>query len=340
MASSVSLPFTVPNFATFQSSAAAELAMIGHPTAYNRILNRATNICCNRKFLNGYSSPLVSIPNISLENYNFIEKYYVNFRHVYSFCLDIIKTMLEEGMYVYYEEVDDFYLPGKSWYGTRHMHHTGIICGYDDNDKTLSIAAHDINWVFNIIRVPQKSFLQALESSLNDKRYGNMIAYKIKEDTVVKMRVREMLKFLKPYIDSSFEKYPINEETDSKDSIVEGVVVHDYLAIYIEKLIDGSIPYEKMDWRALRPVWEHKKCMLDRIKAMEQKKKWGDELSKSYSPIVEKTNTLRMMYAMYHKNHNNKLLFKIRDGLLDLSKNDRLIVDCFIKKLENELIRV
>ena len=329
MAKSVALPFIVPNFATLQSTGAAEFAMIGHPTAHNQTLNQATNICCGRKFLGGFTSPQVSIPNISIDAYKFIEKYSINFRFIYDFCLDIIKAMLVEGMYILYDGVDDFYLPGKSWYGTRHMHHTGIICGYDDNDETISIAAHDINWVYNLIRVPQKCFLTALRSSLDDMKYGKMIAYKIKENTVAKINEREMIKFLKEYINSSFEKYPLDGTGQ-----VSGTIVHEYLAMYIDRLNDGSIPYEKMDWRALRPIWEHKKCMLDRIKAVEKKRGWTNELSERYSPIVEKANRLRMMYAMYHKNHNNKLLNKIRDGLLELSKDDRILVTEFIKTLE------
>ena len=329
MAKSVALPFIVPNFATLQSTGAAEFAMIGHPTAYNQTLNQATNICCSRKFLKGYTSPQVSIPNIYIDAYNFIERYSLNFRYIYDFCLSIIKTMLDEGMYILYDEVDDFYIPGKSWYGTRHIHHTGIICGYDDNDNTINIVAHDINWVYNMLRVPQKCFLEALKSSLDAKHYGKMTAYKIKENTVAEINEKEMLRFLKEYIDSSFEKYPIDKQGEAR-----GTVVHDYLAMYIEKLKDGSIPYEKMDWRALRPMWEHKKCMLDRITAVEKKKGWSNELSERYSPIVEKANRIRMMYAMYHKNHNDKLLDKIRDGLLDIAKRDKDVVGEFIKKLE------
>ena len=333
MAKSVLLPFEVPNFATVQSSGAAELAMIGHPTAYNQTLNQATNICCTRRFIRGFTTPQVSNPDVYIHSYRFIERYGVNFRYVYDYCLDIIKSMLDDGMYIYYHAVDDFYLPGKSWYGTRHMHHDGIICGYDDNDETISIAAHDINWVYNLIRIPQKCFLEALNSSLEAKQYGNMTAYKIRENTVVELNESEMLKYLKEYMDSSFEKYPIEIE-----GTVKGIIVHDYLAMYIDKLKDGSIPYEKMDWRALRPVWEHKKCMLDRIKAVENKNGWSNELSERYAPVVEKANRIRMMYAMYHKNHNDKLLDKIRDGLLELVDSDREIVGEFISRLE-ELVK-
>ena len=333
MAKSVSLPFEVPNFATVQASGAAELAMIGHATAYNQVLNQCTNISCSRCFIRGFTTPQVSIPNVGLNCYKFIERYSFNLRYSHNYCMDIIRAMLDDGMYIFYYGVDDFYLPGKSWYGTRHMHHDGVICGYDDNDETISIAAHDINWVYNLIRIPQKCFLEALNSSLEAKQYGNMTAYKIRENTVVELNESEMLKYLKEYMDSSFEKYPIEIE-----GAVKGIIVHDYLAMYIDKLKDGSIPYEKMDWRALRPVWEHKKCMLDRIKAVENQNGWSNELSERYAPVVEKANRIRMMYAMYHKNHNDKLLDKIRDGVLELAVSDKELVGEFISRLE-ELVK-
>ena len=127
MAKAVALPFEVPTFATVQTSGAAELAMIGHPSAHNQLLNQGTNIGCTNRFLRGFTTPQVSIPNITVRSYNFMEKYHVNFRFLLNFCMDVIKSMLDENMYIYYNKVDDFYLPGKSWYGTRHMHHDAVM---------------------------------------------------------------------------------------------------------------------------------------------------------------------------------------------------------------------
>lgn len=333
MAKSISLPFEVPIIATTQGSAAAGIAMTGHPTAHNQILNQAVSLFCRRRFLKGFTTPQLSIINWGLGCYPIIERYEVNFRFVKDYCIQIIKHMLDEGFYVYYSDVDDFYLPEKSWYGIKHRTHDGIICGYDDNDATISIAAYDINWIFRLIRIPQECFILGLESAMKNSEYGTMTAYRIKENTVVEVNERDILRLLKEYLDSNFEKYPADEDGD-----VRGIVVHNYLAMYMDKLKDGSIPYEKMDWRALRPVWEHKKCMLDRIKAVEDKNGWSNELSERYASVVEKANRIRMMYAMYHKNHNDKLLDKIHDGLLELADNDKDIVGEFISRLE-ELVK-
>ena len=50
----------------------------------------------------------------------------------------------------------------------------------------------------------------------------------------------------------------------SKEEFFEG------LPKYIDKLYDGSIPYDRMDRRVFRLIWEHKKIMLERIEAMEK----------------------------------------------------------------------
>ena len=329
MAKSVQLPFNVPAFAATQGSAAAGMAIKAHGNAYNQTLNQAVSINCSRRFINGFSSPIVTIPNIGLHNYKFIERYGVGFRFTFAFCMDIIKHMLDENFYIYYTCVDDFYMPGKSWYGTRHMYHDGIICGYDDNDGTFSIAGYDINWVFSLMRIPQECFIKGAKSALDVKEYGGVVAYKIRDNTVVEINEAEMLTYLKKHIDSDLEKYPIDQAGDAT-----GSVVHEYLAMYIDKLKDGSIPYEKMDWRSLRPMWEHKKCMLDRIKAVEAKNGWNDELSQKYLPVVEKADRLRMMYAVYYKNRNDKLLDKIHNGLLDIGIRDKELVTEFIEKIE------
>ena len=81
MAKSVSLPFEMPLFATTQGAAAAGLAMIGHPTAYNQTLNQATTLNCTRKFIKGFTTPETTTPNIWIHTYKFMERYIVNFRH-------------------------------------------------------------------------------------------------------------------------------------------------------------------------------------------------------------------------------------------------------------------
>ena len=138
MPDSVSLPFCVPVFSFTPGHAAPGFAMNGHPIAYNAYLNQCTTIGCTRKFLRGFTTPQMGIPRAGIGSFSCIEHYAVSSRFGYPHYRDIIKLMMDQGFYIYFNGIDDFYMPGKCWYGIRHMPHTGIICGYDDNDQTYS----------------------------------------------------------------------------------------------------------------------------------------------------------------------------------------------------------
>ena len=331
MAKSVSLPFCTPVLATVQGSAAIGLGINGHPTAYNGVLNQLASLTCIRRFLRGYTTPQTAIPGANIYNFSFFERHGVTSRFGVSFFEEEIKQMLDEGYYVYFTGVDDFYIPGKSWYGIRHMAHDGILCGYDDDDRTFSIASYDINWVFNLFLTPQECFIEGINACYSNKQYGAITAYKLKPNTTVNLDLNMILRNVKQYMDVTIDKVPLDQ-----DGPVSGIAVHDLLAMYIDKLKDGSIPSDKMDWRAIRPVWEHKRCMLDRIKAVEGKKEWDSELSDRYAPLVDEANRVRGMYAMYHKNQKAVLLDRIKNGLLGLREKEFDILQAFIKRLEAE----
>lgn len=331
MSKCVQLPFCVPVFATVQSSAAPGLAMENHPTAYNAMLNQCTSLTCTRKFLRGFTTPQVYIHRLGIYEFSCFERYVMCLKFSLPHIHSIVKKMLDEGFYIFYHNVDDFYMPGKSWYGTRHMYHDGVICGYDDGDKTYSIAAYDINWVYSLIRIPQDAFAKGIESALEARYYGNLLPYKINVNEV-KLDTNVMLKNLKEYVCNTVDKFSLEE-----DGSVNGTAVHDLLIMYIDKLIDGSVPHDKMDWRALRPIWEHKRCMLDRIRAVEQKYGWDDGLSKEYEAIVELSNRARMTYAMYHKNEKKPLLEIVRRALDELKQRDMEAVNKLIQRMEEEL---
>ncbi len=328
MKNKVMLPFHIPVWATTQWTAAPGLAIENHPTAYNEMLNLCTTITCTRKFLFGHSSPQVGVGFNGLRPFNCLDKFGVNYRFTYPHIHEIVKRMLDSGFYAYFTHVDDFYMPGKSWYGIRHMNHDGIICGYDDEKKTYSIAAYNINWVFSLIEIPQKCFYEGLLSAIESGFYGNITAYKVKDEDV-ELDCVAMLKGLKEHIGNTFDIFSLDE-----DGEVRGVAVYDFLILYMQKLKDSSIPQGKLDWRALRPVWEHKKCMYDRIRAVEKALGWGNAISTAYKPLVDTANHIRIVYAMYQKNAHASLLDAVISGLKKIRDDEFQILLKFIGRLE------
>ncbi len=66
--------------------------------------------------------------------------------------------MLENGYYVLFHGVDDYYVKGKSWYKEKHFGHDGLICGVDNETKEYIIAAYDKQWIYRTFKTPQRGF--------------------------------------------------------------------------------------------------------------------------------------------------------------------------------------
>ena len=327
----VLLPFHVPMFSTLHFHAAAGLAMDNHPTAFNEILNKCTTLSCTRKFLRGFTTPEPGVPRAGLYAFNSLERYGISYRFAIRYAKEFIKQMLDEGMYVYCSRIDDYYLPRKSWYGVRHMAHDGIICGYNETESTYLMAAYDTNWVFRLIRIPQCCYMEAARACLERHEYGGLTAYKVK-DVEVELDEPLILDYLKEHLEATIDTVSLES-----DSWVDGIAVHDLLAMYVGKLKDGSIPVDKMDWRALRPVWEHKRCMLERLKAIEKKNGWDPTYSEQYAPLVDQANRARIAYAVFQKTQKTPLLDGIHNDLLNLREKEQEILTGFVKKMEEQI---
>ncbi len=124
---------------------------------------------------------------------------------------------------------------------------------------------------------------------------------------------------------------------------VRGIVVHEYIAKYVDKLFDGSIPYERMDRRVLRLIWEHKKVMLERIEKIEQSLHMNNEISKKYKPLVAEADTMRMLYASHHMKRRDSVLPIIKKKLLKLMENERELLTLLVEETEereNEAVEI
>ena len=76
--------------------------------------------------------------------------------------------------------------------------------------------------------------------------------------------------------------------------------------------------------------------MLDRIKAIEELYGWDSKFSSQYAPLVEDSNRIRMMYAMYCKTHKESLLDKVQKGIIAFKEKEEEILKKFVKRMEEE----
>lgn len=327
----VLLPYTEPMYSTYHELSSAGIPMKQNKTSDNWYYNNTVDWNCNRTFLSEHTTVGINLNSGSMWNMPFLEKSGICTKFARRCVLDIIKTMLDDGFYVSFGGVDDYFVKGKSWYQERHFNHDGLIVSYDDEKETLSIAAYDQRWIFTVFETPQNCFVEGMKAMCDQGTYSGINAVK-GTDIIHVLDLSTICNQLKTYLASNISAYPL----DGSD-FVYGVMVYDYLCMYLDKLADGSMPYERKDKRILRLVWEHKRCMLGRIRAVEQECGWENSLSSSYEEVVKLSDQARFIYSKFVLKYSSTNLERIQVILMQMKKLESELLGEFLKGLEQEL---
>ncbi len=322
----VELPVEEPMYSTYHWLSNAGIPAKQNPTSDNWYYNNTVNWQCTRAFLRGLTTPKISVEVGSLWQIPFFDKGGVSTRFARYCSVQLIKTMLDEGYYVAFAGIDDFYIKGKSFYQERHFSHDGMITGYDDENFTM--AAYDQRWIFRTFQTPQSGFVEGLEAMCAQGEFAGITAVKAKDDEQI-LDLNQIRDQLKKYLKADLEEYPVDCAETAK-----GMIVYDYICMYLDKLNDGSIPYERKDRRIFRMIWEHKKCMLKRIAAVEKECGWSSTLSDAYEEVVNKANKARMIYAKFVLKFSSADLEKLQVLLMQMKAYEGNVLNDFLVQLE------
>lgn len=330
MSKRVELPLLEPLYSTYHHQGPGTAIIVNNPTIRNYYLNEIMNLSCSRRFLSGYTSPEITIANTFWSMNPYLERKSVATQFTKGYINPIIREMLDNGYYVAFSGVDDYYVEGKSRYKERHIGHDGLICGYDQEEKTYCIYAYDSNWIYQKFWTPQKAFNAGRVAMEKQGVFGGICGLKAKEEPV-EFSPKTACSKIKGYLCSNLQDYPFDGE-----GLVYGVIVHEYIAEYITRLYRDEIPYERMDRRVFRLIWEHKKAMLERIILIEQSLHMDNEFSEKYKPLVAEAEAMRMLYALHRMKRRDSVLPIIQKKLLSLMKNEEELLIMLVEKSRKE----
>lgn len=335
MAKKAELPLVKPLYGTYHYQGASSAIIQSNPSIKNYFYNSALNLKCERKFLTGYTSPEIGIVGSGYDVNPHLEKLKIPMKCAKGYLPFLIRSLIDNGYYVAFGGVDDYYMEGKSWYQEKHFDHDGLIVGYDQNDKTYTIYAYDQNWQYRTFKTPQACFEQGRRAMEKENPEGFIVGLKPLPNKV-ELKPLQIAQKIREYLDSTYGRFPLDLEKAplEKKPFVFGILVQDYICLYLDKLLDDSIPHDRMDRRVFRQIWEHKAVMLERIRACEEHLHLGDDFGNAYAPFVKKADNMRMMYALYHQRRRDSLLLSIKQGLQEIRVAETLMLREFAHKLE------
>ena len=327
----VELPIIEPVFSTYHYQCMATAIISSNPSIRNWALNENVTMWCEKSFLWGVTTPYLSVQFSSYEENPHLEKHFFDLTDENIIFDQLVRKYMDNGYYFYFNKIDDFYLDGKTWYKERHFFHDGILCGYDQENKLYCIYAYDNRWKYTKLWIPQASFNDGIRSMRESGEKGYLYALKPMPERV-DFNPTVVVNNLKSHINTTFEVCPPTDPTGAT-----GLAVHDYILLYLDKLLDNSIPHERMDWRVFRVIWEHKKLMLERIERMEEALSLDSTASDLYKFIVEEANKIRLLYASYHMKRRDSLLVSIKEKLIEIKNKEKEILEKFIEEAERKI---
>ena len=325
MKKKVDLPLLEPLYSTYQFEGPATAILANNPSIRNWYLSHAVTLACSSAFLHGRTTPDVTAVGSSWTDKPFLETVQYSMQFLKGHVHYVIHNLLDQGYYVCFSDIDDYYVEGKSFYHERHFSHDGCICGYDRTDQTYCIYSYDKTWVYRKFWTSQKSFEKGRRAQFDKGIFGCIWGIKPKNDPIA-FYPHAALEKICGYVNSTMEMYP-----DVSDDMIYGTVVHDYISKYIDKLYEGSIPYERMDWRVFRVIWEHKKVMLERIERIEAELSLDHSVSDAYRAVVREADNCRMLYAAHHMKQRNTSLPIIQKKLMSLKAQEKELLETLLK---------
>jgi len=331
MAGQVLLPAQQPLFSTYHYQVIAGVAAAENPTYLNWYYNNCVMLQCGKVFLRGCPTPHLNVLGTDAGAMDFLEQIPYNLLFIREDVHKLIKRILREKFYVAFRGIDDYYIPGKSWYGQRHYNHDGLICGFDDEKGTYAMMAYDQNGRLRLFHTPQSAFEEGMESMIRDYYIMGEITAIRTRDTAITLQISQIKKELVAYLGTDLNTDPVE-----KSEAPVGTVVHTYLCMYMDLLYAGEIPYEKADYRILRLLWEHKNCMYMRISAVDDELSLGGELRGAYERVLNCAERMRTVYAKYCMRQRDDLLLMVKTRIQDMQKQESEILNRLIEKIERE----
>lgn len=246
----------------------------------------------------------------------FMHQHYMWKKHIKENYRDIFKALLDDGFYISYDNVDEYYIPSTGAYKNKHFWHDGLIYGYDDEKGKYYISTYNAKRKYTNFDVPMDLFDKAWHSKYNNSMQegeGTIIALRLDTTTEYKADANKIIENIKKYVDSVVVGI-------KQESTVFGFDVYKAIKKRIELAICDQIKAD--DIRLFKVFSEHKLMMKKRIEYLFKEAVLPLSFVNDYNNLFELTEKTRMIYLKYTFTKNKELLFAIKDNINKIANEE------------------
>ncbi len=246
-----------------------------------------------------------------------------------SFVESVIK-MLNEGYY-FYGVINEFYVPCRIATRKKYFLHDFLVNGYDINEKSFIIYGYGEQKIYQKTMITFENFKKGVKSVHHGEEL--FCFFKTKKNVTFNFDLKRVYDNMLDYIYS--RNITCNAETKEKDNKIYGINV--YMKLY-NQLKENK---EYLDLRWFRILWEHKKCMKERIALIKRHGvKIVQEVENEYSRIVDNHEILFRMAMKYTITKDVNLIDAICNNLLQNKVEEENLLKDIIIELKKRVMQL
>ncbi|MFT5369860.1 MAG: hypothetical protein ACI8V2_004838 [Candidatus Latescibacterota bacterium] len=246
--------------------------------------------------------------------------------------MGLIRRAILSGRYVQVC-VDEFEIPGKKAFHKRHLLHELFIYGFDDYGLCVETLGFQETGDFASARVAYDDLQRAFDAGATNNAYDpeGLRLFSMDEKTSYRFDIRAVLEGLEDYVSSrnTSERFRMLSEP------IDGVFGLATYRCLIEACAQLFSHPQWFDIRPLHILWEHKVCMLRRIRYLEREGYLNpsDGFGDLYASVETDTRTLRMMMLKLRASRDTATLGRIIQRLEQLARDEGRILTCLLETL-------
>ncbi|MBN2531402.1 MAG: hypothetical protein JXB88_00850 [Spirochaetales bacterium] len=252
--------------------------------------------------------------------------------------VEFVKNYIERGWYTYIG-IDDFYIPFRSSYQKNRQPHDIFLYGYDTEKKSFNTAGFNEEEVFSFNQLSFDDFEKAYYYDISNvdkdlfECFDFVTLLKPIKDAKFDFDVTLTKELLNDYIHSIDTTEKLRIVRTPKQNYIYGMKTYLILKKYFQSMLNTGL---ELDIRPVHLFWEHKKCMLLRIKYMNENgfiKLPG--LYNDYMEIEQKALGMRNLMLKYEVSNDSRCIMKIINTLDEIEKKELPLLSNLLEELSS-----
>ena len=245
--------------------------------------------------------------------------------------LPFIVACIDKGYYVQ-PTVDEYFLPDSAAYQKRPLVHETLIYGYDK--QTFVGIGYNKNGDYASYYIMFSELEQAIVHADLTGHYDpdGLRLFKSASHARYDFDIHLVREQITDFLHSRNTSHRFRMVANPADGAY-GLATYPCLKSYIESFL--YFPFS-FDIRPVHILWEHKKCMVNRLNYMEDQGylKSEDGFSIQYDGLARKTGMLRMMLLKFKITRSPDLIRRVLSNLDGIEEVEQSLLQDLVKKLE------